>query len=46
VFHYVPEASTEIAELYHPLVRPDRRTVTIAAATGGCPCGDFSTISP
>ena len=46
IFHYVPEESTEIAEFYHPLVRPDRRTVTIAAATGGGPCGDYATMEP
>jgi ectoine hydroxylase-related dioxygenase (phytanoyl-CoA dioxygenase family) len=46
IFHYVPESSTEIASFYHPLVRPDRRPVSIATATGGGPCGDFGTTEP
>ncbi|MGC4939805.1 phytanoyl-CoA dioxygenase family protein [Kribbella sp. DT2] len=46
IFHYVPEASTEIAAFYDPLVRPDRRTVTIPAAIGGGPCGDYADAEP
>jgi len=46
IFHYVPEASTEIAAFYDPLVRPDRRTVSIPAAIGGGPCGDYGDVEP
>ncbi|GAB3834055.1 phytanoyl-CoA dioxygenase family protein [Kribbella italica] len=46
IFHYVPEASTEIATFYDPLVRPDRRTVSIPAAIGGGPCGDYADAEP
>ncbi|ADB34021.1 Phytanoyl-CoA dioxygenase [Kribbella flavida DSM 17836] len=46
IFHYVPEASTEIAAFYDPLVRPDRRTTSIPAAVGGGPCGDYATAEP
>ncbi|CAM3610432.1 phytanoyl-CoA dioxygenase family protein [Occultella aeris] len=40
IFHYIPQASTEIAAFYHPLVHPDRRDVFIAEALGGGPCGE------
>ena len=46
IFHYIPEASTEIAAFYDPLVRPDRRTLSIPAAIGGGPCGDYATAEP
>jgi phytanoyl-CoA hydroxylase len=46
IFHYIPEASSEIAAFYDPLVRPDRRTVSIAAAIGGGPCGDYADAEP
>lgn len=46
IFHYIPEDSTEIAAFYDPLVRPDRRTVSIPAAIGGGPCGDFGVTEP
>lgn len=46
IFHYIPEASTEIAAFYDPLVRPDRRTVSIPAAIGGGPCGDYADAEP
>jgi phytanoyl-CoA hydroxylase len=46
IFHYVPEASTEIAAFYNPLVRPDRRPATLPAAIGGGPCGDYPAAEP
>jgi phytanoyl-CoA hydroxylase len=46
IFHYIPEASTEIAAFYDPLVRPDRRTVSIPLAVGGGPCGDYGDVEP
>jgi ectoine hydroxylase-related dioxygenase (phytanoyl-CoA dioxygenase family) len=46
IFHYIPEASSEIATFYNPLVRPDRRAVAIPAAIGGGPCGDYATAEP
>ncbi|MFC4949587.1 phytanoyl-CoA dioxygenase family protein [Pseudonocardia sp. GCM10023141] len=46
IFHYVPEASTEIAEFYNPLVRPDRRTCTLPVAVGGGPCGEYADAEP
>jgi hypothetical protein len=45
IFHYVPEASTEIAAFYNPLVRPDRRPATLSEAIGG-PCGDYADAEP
>ncbi len=39
IFHYVPQASTEIAEWYQPLLRPDGSEVRITDAAGGGPCG-------
>ncbi|QNE17756.1 phytanoyl-CoA dioxygenase family protein [Kribbella qitaiheensis] len=46
IFHYIPEESTEIASFYNPLVRPDRRPLTIAEAIGGGPCGDYANAEP
>ncbi|TDD30631.1 phytanoyl-CoA dioxygenase family protein [Kribbella turkmenica] len=46
IFHYVPEASTEIAAFYNPLVRPDRRPTTLTEAIGGGPCGDYADAEP
>jgi ectoine hydroxylase-related dioxygenase (phytanoyl-CoA dioxygenase family) len=46
IFHYIPEASTEIAAFYNPLVRPDRRPTTLSEAIGGGPCGDYATAEP
>jgi phytanoyl-CoA hydroxylase len=46
IFHYVPEASTEIAAFYNPLVRPDRRSTTLSEAIGGGPCGDYAKAEP
>jgi ectoine hydroxylase-related dioxygenase (phytanoyl-CoA dioxygenase family) len=46
IFHYVPEASSEIAAFYNPLVRPDRRSTTLSEAIGGGPCGDYATAEP
>jgi phytanoyl-CoA hydroxylase len=46
IYHYIPEASTEIAAFYDPLVRPDRRTLSIPAAVGGGPCGDYANAEP
>ncbi|MFC9249502.1 phytanoyl-CoA dioxygenase family protein [Streptomyces sp. NPDC057136] len=40
IFHYVPQASMEIAQWYLPLVAPDGSDVTLPAAVGGGPCGD------
>ncbi|TCO18482.1 phytanoyl-CoA dioxygenase PhyH [Kribbella steppae] len=46
IFHYVPEASIEIAAFYNPLVRPDRRSTTLSEAIGGGPCGDYAAAEP
>jgi phytanoyl-CoA hydroxylase len=46
IFHYIPEASTEIAAFYNPLVRPDRRSTTLSEAIGGGPCGDYAAAEP
>ncbi len=46
IFHYVPEASVEIAAFYNPLVRPDRRPTTLSEAIGGGPCGDYAVAEP
>lgn len=40
IFHYVPEASVEIARFYNPLLRPDGTEVRIAESTDGGACGD------
>ncbi|MEV0323798.1 phytanoyl-CoA dioxygenase family protein [Streptomyces sp. NPDC050658] len=40
IFHYVPRSSREIARWYLPLVAPDGSDRTIAAASGGGPCGE------
>ncbi|MFJ2771093.1 phytanoyl-CoA dioxygenase family protein [Streptomyces sp. NPDC087300] len=40
IFHYVPRSSVEIASWYLPLVAADGTDRTIAAASGGGPCGD------
>ena len=40
IFHYVPEGSAEMSECYHSRLTFGGREVTsIAAATGGGPCG-------
>ena len=46
IFHYIPEASREIAAFYNPLVRPDRRTTALTEALGGGPCGDYANAEP
>lgn len=40
IFHYVPQASIEIARPYLPLVAPDGSEVNVAEALGGGPCGE------
>ncbi|MBO0804807.1 MAG: phytanoyl-CoA dioxygenase family protein [Nocardiopsaceae bacterium] len=40
IFHYVPQASVEIAQFYLPLVAPDGSEHAIPPARGGGPCGE------
>lgn len=40
IFHYIPEAATEISRFYQPLVSPTGVAVSRADAQGGGPCGD------
>jgi ectoine hydroxylase-related dioxygenase (phytanoyl-CoA dioxygenase family) len=40
IFHYIPEAATEISKFYDPLVSPSGAAVSRADARGGGPCGD------
>ncbi|MGW7680868.1 phytanoyl-CoA dioxygenase family protein [Kribbella sp. NPDC054772] len=40
IFHYVPQASTEISKGYMPLITPDGQEIRIGEAHGGGPCGD------
>ncbi|TDD61351.1 phytanoyl-CoA dioxygenase family protein [Kribbella antibiotica] len=46
IFHYVPEASTEIASFYNPLIRPDHHSTTLPEAIGGGPCGNYGDQEP
>jgi len=46
IFHYVPEASTEIASFYNPLIRPDHRSTVLPEAIGGGPCGNYGDQEP
>ncbi|MET7283142.1 phytanoyl-CoA dioxygenase family protein [Kribbella sp. NPDC005582] len=46
IFHYVPEASTEIASFYNPLIRPDHRSTILPEAIGGGPCGNYGDQEP
>jgi phytanoyl-CoA hydroxylase len=39
IFHYVPQASVEVARFYQPLVAPDGREVWIDESPEGGPCG-------
>lgn len=40
IFHYVPQASVEIAKFYDPMLAPDGSPVSIAASAEGGPCGE------
>lgn len=40
IFHYVPQASVEIARFYQPLLTPAGDTVMIDEAPDGGPCGE------
>jgi phytanoyl-CoA hydroxylase len=40
IFHYVPQASVEVARFYLPLLAPDGSEVTIAESPDGGPCGE------
>lgn len=40
IFHYVPQASKEIAAFYDPLVTASGEEVSIATAVGGGACGE------
>lgn len=41
IYHYVPQASIEIAAFYNPLIHPRKVPIDLAEATGGGPCGVF-----
>lgn len=40
IFHYVPQASTEVAAFYHPLLSPSGEEVRIDVADEGGACGE------
>lgn len=40
IFHYIPEAATEISKFYDPLLSPAGTAVSRADARGGGPCGE------
>ncbi|HEY9294616.1 MAG TPA: phytanoyl-CoA dioxygenase family protein [Microlunatus sp.] len=40
IFHYIPQASQEVAKFYNPLIAPSGEELSIAAATDGGACGD------
>jgi ectoine hydroxylase-related dioxygenase (phytanoyl-CoA dioxygenase family) len=40
IFHYIPQASREVAKFYDPLITPTGEELSIAAASGGGACGD------
>jgi phytanoyl-CoA hydroxylase len=40
IFHYVPQASTEVAAFYHPLISPSGEEVRIDVAEEGGACGE------
>lgn len=40
IFHYIPQAATEISRFYHPLVSPGGAAVSRDDARGGGPCGE------
>jgi phytanoyl-CoA hydroxylase len=47
IFHFIPAASTEIAEFYQPLVSPGGDEVQIAESPDGGPCGTgFAPVNP
>lgn len=40
IFHYIPEAATEISKFYDPLVSPSGGSASRDDARGGGPCGE------
>lgn len=40
IFHYVPQASVEVARFYQPLLTPAGDEIVIDEATDGGPCGE------
>lgn len=40
IFHYVPQASTEVSRFYNPLLTPDGQDIVVDPATGGGACGE------
>lgn len=38
--HYIDESSDQVAKFYHPVLNARGETVSVAAPTGGGPCGD------
>jgi ectoine hydroxylase-related dioxygenase (phytanoyl-CoA dioxygenase family) len=38
--HYIDESSDQVAKFYHPVINARGETVSVAAPTGGGPCGD------
>lgn len=40
IFHYIPQASVEIAKVYQPLIREDGTECRIGESPLGGPCGD------
>lgn len=40
IFHYIPQASVEVAQFYDPLITPTGEEVSIAAASDGGACGE------
>ncbi|MGL4176326.1 MAG: phytanoyl-CoA dioxygenase family protein [Dermatophilaceae bacterium] len=46
IFHYIPEASREVARFYHPLLTTDGEEVRIAEAADGGACGEGWTSGP
>ena len=40
IFHYVPQASAEIARFYNPLLTPNGAEVTVAESESGGACGE------
>lgn len=40
IFHYIPQASVEVAKFYDPLITPAGDEISITAATDGGSCGE------
>lgn len=47
IFHYIPQASTEIAKFYNPMLTPGGEEITVTEALDGGACGDgWSPVGP